>query len=166
MLRAGRESSGLSREEMARTLRVALSTVEALEDERWDELPSPVYVRGFVSSWCRVAGIDAAPARDALLRSLGPAVAGGPSAPGVMRATGITVGARPSARRAGRRLTVAGTILLLLAASGVAAMYLMGRRGLDSAASIEQPVQAMPALSGFSEPDAGFSSAPAKNFGE
>lgn len=166
ILRDGRECSGLSREEMARTLRVPLSTVEALEDERWEQLPPPVYVRGFVTSWCRVAGIDASPARDALLRSLGPAAPRELPLPDVRRATGITVGVRPSSRRSGRRLTIAGTVLLLLALSGFATIYVTGRQGRDSDVPAAQPVPAAQAGYGLSEPDAGFSSEPANIFGE
>ena len=62
-LQAGREARGLSREEVAKALRLSISTVRRLENEDWEMMPAPVFVRGYVSSYARLVGLDA----DALL---------------------------------------------------------------------------------------------------
>jgi cytoskeletal protein RodZ len=51
-LRALREAKGGSREDMARSTRVGVRHLEALEDERLTDLPSPVFVRGFIRAYC------------------------------------------------------------------------------------------------------------------
>lgn len=51
-LRSLRESKGGSLEDMARSTRVGIRHLEALEDERLTDLPSPVFVRGFIRAYC------------------------------------------------------------------------------------------------------------------
>ncbi len=58
-LQAGREARGLSREEVAKALRLSISMVRRLENEDWEKMPVPVFVRGYVSSYARLVGLDA-----------------------------------------------------------------------------------------------------------
>lgn len=51
-LRSLREARGSSLEDMARSTRVGIRHLEALEDERLADLPSPVFVRGFIRAYC------------------------------------------------------------------------------------------------------------------
>lgn len=51
-LRSLRESKGGSLEDMARSTRVGIRHLEALEEERLGDLPSPVFVRGFIRAYC------------------------------------------------------------------------------------------------------------------
>lgn len=51
-LRALRESKGASLEDMARSTRVGIRHLEALEEERLTDLPSAVFVRGFIRAYC------------------------------------------------------------------------------------------------------------------
>jgi cytoskeletal protein RodZ len=51
-LRSLREGKGGSLEDMARSTRVGIRHLEALEDERLADLPSPVFVRGFIRAYC------------------------------------------------------------------------------------------------------------------
>jgi cytoskeletal protein RodZ len=51
-LRGLREAKGSSLEDMARSTRVGLRHLEALEAERLTDLPSPVFVRGFIRAYC------------------------------------------------------------------------------------------------------------------
>jgi len=51
-LRALREARGGSLEDMARSTRVGIRHLEALEEERLADLPSPVFVRGFIRAYC------------------------------------------------------------------------------------------------------------------
>jgi cytoskeleton protein RodZ len=51
-LRSLREAKGGSLEEMARSTRVGVRHLEALESDRLSELPAPVFVRGFIRAYC------------------------------------------------------------------------------------------------------------------
>src|SRR6185436_4427662 len=51
-LRRGRERSGLSVEVVAAASRIVPRLVQALEADRQDLLPAPVYVRGFIRAYC------------------------------------------------------------------------------------------------------------------
>jgi cytoskeleton protein RodZ len=51
-LHALREAKGGSLEDMARSTRVGIRHLEALEEERLADLPSPVFVRGFIRAYC------------------------------------------------------------------------------------------------------------------
>lgn len=62
-LRSLREIKGGSLEEMARSTRVGIRHLEALEADRLSELPAPVFVRGFIRAYCSFLS---APADEAL----------------------------------------------------------------------------------------------------
>ena len=51
-LRTLREAKGSSLEDMARSTRVGIRHLEALEEERLADLPAPVFVRGFIRAYC------------------------------------------------------------------------------------------------------------------
>jgi cytoskeleton protein RodZ len=51
-LRSLREAKGGSLEDMARSTRVGIRHLEALEEERLVDLPSPVFVKGFIRAYC------------------------------------------------------------------------------------------------------------------
>jgi cytoskeletal protein RodZ len=51
-LRSLRETKQASLEDMARSTRVGIRHLEALEEERLADLPSPVFVRGFIRAYC------------------------------------------------------------------------------------------------------------------
>ncbi|MEX2220916.1 MAG: helix-turn-helix domain-containing protein [Candidatus Rokuibacteriota bacterium] len=51
-LRSLREAKGSSLEDMARSTRVGIRHLEAIEEERLTDLPSPVFVRGFIRAYC------------------------------------------------------------------------------------------------------------------
>jgi cytoskeletal protein RodZ len=51
-LRSLRDAKGSSLEDMARSTRVGIRHLEALEEERLTDLPSPVFVRGFIRAYC------------------------------------------------------------------------------------------------------------------
>jgi cytoskeleton protein RodZ len=51
-LRSLRDARGGSLEEMARSTRVGLRHLEALEADKLSELPAPVFVRGFIRAYC------------------------------------------------------------------------------------------------------------------
>ena len=65
-LRDAREALGLGREEFARKARIPLAVLGDLESDAWSRLGAAVYVRGYVRSYSRAAGIDQASIVDSL----------------------------------------------------------------------------------------------------
>ena len=61
VLRAARESRGESLSEVARALKLSVRQLEAIEEERFDELPGPAFVKGFVRNYGRHLGVDIDP---------------------------------------------------------------------------------------------------------
>lgn len=53
-LREHRESSHLSREEVAHHLRLDVQLIKALEDDEYSRLPSPAYICGYLRSYARL----------------------------------------------------------------------------------------------------------------
>jgi len=51
-LRELREAKGVSLDDIARSTRVGRRHLEALESDSWGELPSPVFVKGFIRAYC------------------------------------------------------------------------------------------------------------------
>lgn len=66
MLRAARESQGLSLEHLAAVLKVGPAKLEALEQGRLDQLPDASFARALAQTMCRVLKIDPAPVMAAL----------------------------------------------------------------------------------------------------
>ncbi|KAA0234912.1 helix-turn-helix domain-containing protein [bacterium] len=74
-LRNARNSRGLTIEQAAQDTRISPRFLEALEEEQFDALPAPVYVRGFLRSYANYLRLDATPLL-AWLQDGGPPVAG------------------------------------------------------------------------------------------
>ena len=55
-LRELRTRRGVSLEEIARKTRVAHRYLEALEADAYDDLPAPVFIRGFIRAYCQALG--------------------------------------------------------------------------------------------------------------
>ncbi|MCI1192005.1 DUF4115 domain-containing protein [Calidifontimicrobium sp. SYSU G02091] len=85
LLRAARERQGLHIAVLATTIKVAPRKLEALEADRYDELPDPAFARALAQTVCRALKIDAAPVLALLPRPNGAArleqVASGLNAP-------------------------------------------------------------------------------------
>ena len=60
MLRLAREQRNLSQIDLARNLRLEPRIVRQLEEERFDELPAPAFVRGYLRSVGKELGLDTA----------------------------------------------------------------------------------------------------------
>ncbi|MFC1533801.1 RodZ domain-containing protein [Thermodesulfobacteriota bacterium] len=58
LLKDERERKGLSRDQVARITRLRIRFLEALENEEWGNLPSPVFVKGFIRSYAQAVGFD------------------------------------------------------------------------------------------------------------
>ena len=61
LLRQAREAAGVELLPLAMSLKVSVKKLEALEADRFDQLPDAVFVRALASSVCRALKIDAAP---------------------------------------------------------------------------------------------------------
>jgi cytoskeleton protein RodZ len=53
-----RQHRGLSIEEMARSTRVAIRYLDALETQNFSVLPAPVFTRGFIRAYCQAVGVQ------------------------------------------------------------------------------------------------------------
>lgn len=69
MLIEAREHYNLSAADLARQLRLALRQVNALEENRFDDLPGNTFVRGFIRNYARAVQTDAEPLLAAYERS-------------------------------------------------------------------------------------------------
>jgi cytoskeleton protein RodZ len=126
-LRRGRKQSGLSVEAVSTGSRIVPRLVEALEADRLDLLPAPVYVRGFIRAYCEQIGADTEEA----LRLYDEQTA--PPPPRTVHPSTPEGPKVPPARPWGRvtALSAVGVVL------GVAAFAFLGRRHPDVVASRE-----------------------------
>jgi len=58
ILKAEREKMGLSLDQVARITKLRRHYVEDLENDEWDNLPAPVFVKGFIRSYAQALGLD------------------------------------------------------------------------------------------------------------
>lgn len=126
-LRRGREQSGLSLEAVSAGSRIVPRLVEALEADRPDLLPAPVYVRGFIRAYCEQIGADT---EEALRLYDEQAM---PPPPLTVHPSTPEAPKLPAPRRWGRVATVSAVGVVL----GIAAFALLGRRHPDAVASRE-----------------------------
>lgn len=63
-LRLGREAVNLSIEEVSARLHLDARTIANLEDDRYDQLPAPTFVRGYLRSYARLLNLPAQPIVD------------------------------------------------------------------------------------------------------
>ena len=60
-LRMAREARGMSLDEAARVTCIGKSYLEALESDRYEQLPNPAYVKGIIRSYAQAVGIPPDP---------------------------------------------------------------------------------------------------------
>lgn len=70
LLRKVRESQGIGLDEIASSTKITVTHLSALEEERYDELPAQVYVRGFVQQLARHLKLDPAQVVKTYLRRM------------------------------------------------------------------------------------------------
>ncbi len=138
-----REERGLTLEDAERDTRISRRYLQALEDERFDIIPAPVYARGFLRSYSQYLGLETAPllarfpqdapapsasspapARGESRTSQGPSSLFGsrvPSDPMI----GVDIGVAIPARRIGAGLSFARTGVILAVAIGVTALVVV-----------------------------------------
>lgn len=118
LLRAAREGQGMHIATLAAAIKVAPRKLEALEGDRWDELPGPTFTRALAQAVCRALKTDPQPVMDLL-----------PPADTSMLDSSFGSINEPFAQRAGRDIGLPGwlprgpwliaALLLLLAAAVV-----------------------------------------------
>jgi flagellar biosynthesis protein FlhG len=59
LLRQVREALGIELREIAERSKIGMAYLVSLEGEQWPKLPATVYVRGFLSEYARILGLDA-----------------------------------------------------------------------------------------------------------
>ncbi|PTX58654.1 helix-turn-helix protein [Melghirimyces profundicolus] len=79
-LRETRESMGLSLEQVQQSTKIHIEYLRALENDQFDTLPSPFYVRAFLRTYAHSLGLDAQPLLERYERMAG--AGGGGRVPG------------------------------------------------------------------------------------
>lgn len=118
MLRERRIALGLSQADVANIVKLPARRIEAMEKERWDELPDGPYLRGFLKNIARALNLDAATLIDrvdeSLMRARNPdsiLVAPGSTHATLPRRSGPAEG-----RYSGRSLVAGALVFALIAA--------------------------------------------------
>ncbi len=124
LLKRQRETRRMSLSEVSRVTRIPLPTLEAIENDRYDELPGEVFVRGFLKSYAKAVGIvpDEVLARYAASRRI--AFVTPLPAPSPVRVDGS------------RRFGVAIAFVLLLILFTLALSFVLKPRGHDLPAEL------------------------------
>jgi cytoskeleton protein RodZ len=58
LLRERREKMNLSHDQIGQKIRLRRAIIQAMESEAWEQLPPPVFVRGFLRSYASILGLD------------------------------------------------------------------------------------------------------------
>lgn len=128
-LRLQRERRGVSMAELSRLTRIPLASLDAIESDRFDELPGEVFVRGFLKAYAQA--VDLLPA-DVLVRYT--------SSRRVAYVTPLPVQTPLQAAREGqgRRFGVAIAFVLLLILLSLALSIVLKPRGHDMPSELSQ----------------------------
>ena len=133
MLRKAREAEGLHIAALAVTLKVPVKKIEALEADRFSELPDLVFARALASSICRTLRIVPGPVLDRLPASDLPSLGA--------NATSLNASYRVKGDRSGwaiwERLSRPYGLAILALGIGVAAMVLLPLRSHREAPAIQ-----------------------------
>src|SRR5215207_6150442 len=84
-LREARSDRGIELSEAERVTKIRAKLLRAMEEERWEDLPEPVYVRAFLSTYARFLGLDDAPLVEEYSRTVEAAQEPEPIPEGVLR---------------------------------------------------------------------------------
>jgi helix-turn-helix protein/uncharacterized protein DUF4115 len=93
VLKDARMQQGTDLGEVERVTKIRVKFLRAMEEEHWDELPAPVYARGFLSTYADYLGLDGAPLVEEYRRTEGDEPE--PIPIGAIRAGGVHPRRRP-----------------------------------------------------------------------
>lgn len=154
LLKTAREAAGLTIADIAGHLKLSLPQLQALENNDFERLPGPVFIRGFARSYARFLQLDEAPLLAALARQLPrPAPAEqipDPSSP-------IAYDSKPLPWR------LIGGALIVLIVAAMAGWWLWGGSGdgrTDTAVSEQDPNVLAPMMTEQAASDADTASMP------
>jgi cytoskeleton protein RodZ len=142
-----RERAGVTVNDVAARLRLHPKQVRAIENEDLAALPEPAYVRGFVRSYARMLGIDAAP----LLAELD--LRNAPTSESVV--DGMTTYGDYSPVRAAAQESASQRLVIGLAVIGLVALGIIGwfaTRERASPVAVPVAVSVAPASAGSAQP--------------
>ncbi|SEK26573.1 helix-turn-helix domain-containing protein [Ectothiorhodospira marina] len=120
LLRRHREAAGMSRDDLGSRLQLHPRTMAALEEDRFDALPEPPFVRGYLRGLAKVLEIDPAPlveAYEACVQGAGQVASERPRS--MVRTPGPVASERPAQSRPKtppglQRASVSGTWIALV----------------------------------------------------
>lgn len=128
--RAAREARGLSLSDVAEQIRIRSVYLASIEEENWNAIGAPVYIRGFLRTYARFLGVDPEEAVAAFNRTQ----------PAMPAALGLPATEQPKAEATARRgsalVWVAAAVAVLLIAFVVYNEVTMRRGG--AAADVSQ----------------------------
>jgi cytoskeleton protein RodZ len=120
-LRSQRLARGIELAEIAEASKISLRYLDALEHDRFEILPAPVFVRGFLREYARVVGLDTDEVVNLFLVSA-------PRVAPERRADGASaLRARPSPSRFGAVALAGGALALLVGAVAAVAYFALRR---------------------------------------
>jgi cytoskeletal protein RodZ len=146
-LRKARTKRGVELTEVERVTKIRVKFLRAMEEGRWEDLPAPVYARGFLSTYARYLGLEEEPLLDRYREESGDLEQPTPVPYRAVRRGELSEGGGP------RRRGVLPIALLTLVVLGLAIAVALGGEGDDgggssqegSAVSRNQPKPASPA---------------------
>jgi len=117
VLRQARTERGITLNDVEQDIRINRAYLEALEAARFDQLPAPVYARGFMRSYARYLGLDPDEAVRAIPHDL-PRPAELDPFPGLRRAMPSTLPALPNLQNISRPMAIGlgAAVVLVIAA--------------------------------------------------
>ncbi len=110
-LRDARRRMGLEVREVEDRTKIRARYLRALENEDWDTLPAPAYIRGFLRTYGQVLGLDGEMLADEFRRRHGEGTA--PSGPSPSEPL-LSERRRPTDRRPSRGLLIGGVIAAIV----------------------------------------------------
>lgn len=117
-LRNAREAKGLSLRAVADLTRIRAIYLQALEDERFEQLPGTVYARGFLRMYADALGLDADRLLDAYPGALEP------PPPSPIGTTGVEIPIQPAAPRS--RVRIIATYVAAVLSAGLLIIGIVG----------------------------------------
>ena len=110
-LREAREALGLSLPDVEEATRIRRALLQALEEERYDDLPGDVYTKGFIRNYARFLGLDG----DAMVADYNRTMGHGPVVTPQVLDEPLT---RRGLAHGGRRALLGFLVVILLALAG------------------------------------------------
>lgn len=174
-LRVHRQAKGLEVERIATQMHLRPAIVEALEQDRYDELPGPVFVIGYLRNYARLVGLDPQPLIEAY-RAANPGMEAPTPRVSIAPASRPEIGSSHLLVRLGSLALIAGVIALLALwwqnrAEQMAPLALDGEEGalsMPEGLPGADPIEEIPEIAGMDEEapaDAGLTEPPPADLG-